>query len=146
MQMIKNVCQGKCISNCPEGKYLYENINTGKSLCVEDCNSNNLFLNGNKCVTDCKIFNKFAFEGKCLSECPEDYPYTSNGQCRKDPCEDGQFYDFFLDKCYDKCDTISNYLDTETNYCIKNCKNKISNKIFSIFENKCISNCIEQNK
>ena len=142
----KFVYQGKCISNCPEGKYLYENINTGKSLCIEDCNSNNLFLNGNKCVTDCKIFNKFAFEGKCLSECPEDYPYTSNGQCRKDPCEDGQFYDFFLDKCYDKCDTISNYLDTETNYCIKNCKNKISNKIFSIFENKCISNCNEQNK
>ena len=138
--------QGKCLSECPSGKYLYEDLNTGKSLCIDDCNSHNLFLNNNKCVSDCSIINKIAFEGKCISECPDDFPYSINNVCKSEPCEEGKFYDSFSKRCFDKCDSISNYLDTETNYCIKNCKNKNSNKIFSIYENKCISDCNERNK
>ena len=137
---------GKCLSECPEGKYLYEDINTYKNQCVDDCRSHNLYINDNKCVSDCKIFSKISFEGKCLSECPDDFPYTSNNICRSDPCEEGKFYDIFNRKCFYKCDSISNYIDTETNYCINSCKSKKSNKIFSIFENQCISNCNEQNK
>lgn len=138
--------QGKCLFECPKGKYLYEDISTGKTQCIDDCNSHNLYLNNNKCVTDCKIFNKISFEGNCISECPDEFPYTLNNICKSDPCEEGKFYDSFTNKCYDKCDSTSNYLDTETNYCIKNCKSKNSNKIYSIYENKCISNCNELNK
>lgn len=127
----------------PKRKIFIWSITTGKAQCIDDCNSHNLYLNNNKCVTDCKIFNKILFEGNCISECPDEFTYTLNNICKSDPCDEGKFYDSFTNKCYDKCDSTSNYLDTETNYCIKNCKSKNSNKIYSIYENKCIANCNE---
>lgn len=145
----KFLFEGSCISECPEGKYLYENLSQNSKQCVEDCNIHNLYINDNKCVADCKIFNKFIFEGKCLKECPNDFPYSSNGICKSDSCEDGKFYDIFNKKCFDKCESNLNYRDYDTNLCINSCKNLISdnsNKIYSIQENKCISNCNEENK
>ena len=138
---------GKCISECPSGKYLYEDASNNKKVCVEDCRSYNLYINDNKCVINCNIFNKFAFEGKCLSKCPDDYSYSYENICKNEPCEEGKFYDIFYKKCFDKCDSINNYIDKETNFCIDSCKNiKTNNKVFSILKNECIQDCSERNK
>ena len=138
--------EGKCISNCPNGKFLYENLDNGKKMCIEDCSIHNLYSNEDKCVENCEIYNKFKYEGKCLSNCPDDFQYSLNGVCKSDPCEEGKFYDIISKKCFDECDAISKYKDIENNYCVISCKKINSDKIYSIYENKCINNCNEQNK
>ena len=138
--------EGKCMTECPKGKYLYEDLTNGKKLCIDDCRIHNLYSNDNKCVQDCKIFNKMNLNGQCLSECPGDYPYSSNGICKNNPCKDGEFYDFFTGECFSKCDSINNYKNNDNDICINSCKNINFNKIYSIQNDTCISNCNEQNK
>lgn len=137
---------GKCISECPEGKYLYEDLSQNKKYCIDDCSIHNLYINDNKCVKDCAIFNKKIFNGKCLTECPNDYPYSSEGICKKYPCGENEFYDIFNNKCFNSCDSINNYKNVDNDFCINSCNNIDSNKIYSIQNNLCINNCTEQNK
>ena len=137
---------GKCISECPEGKYLYEELSQNKKYCIDDCSIHNLYINDNKCVKDCIIFNKKILNGECLKECPNDYPYSKDNICRKDPCEEGEFYDAFNKKCLSKCDSLNNYQNIDNDFCINSCININSNKIYSIQNNLCINNCTQQNK
>ena len=60
------------MTECPNGKYLYEDLTNGKKLCIDDCQIHNLYSNDNKYVQNCKIFNKMNLNGQCLSECPGD--------------------------------------------------------------------------
>ena len=105
-----------------------------------------MYLNDNKCVKNCSTLNKFIFEDECVFKCPEKYNYIVNGECKMDPCETGKFYDFINKNCLDKCYMNSKYLDVNTNLCVNSCRNINSISIYSIQENKCISNCNEQNK
>ena len=126
--------EGKCMKDCPQGKYLYEDLTNGKKYCIDDCQMHNLYSNDNKCVKDCKIFGKMNLNGQCLSECPEEYPYSLNGICRNNPCKDGEFYDIFTEQCYPKCDSLNNYKKIDNGFCINSCKNINSNK--NIFSSK----------
>jgi hypothetical protein len=134
------------MSECPEGKYLYEDIITNEKSCVSDCKQLNMYLNDNKCIEECSTFNKVIFNGECLSKCPEKYNYIVDGECRIDPCDNGKFHDFINKICLDKCDVNSNYLDIDTDLCVNSCRNINSISTYSIQGNKCINNCNEQNK
>lgn len=114
--------EGKCVFECPSGKYLYENPNSNSKQCVDNCQSYNLFINDKKCISDCSIYNKFSFEDSCLTSCP-------SGYYKYEDIDKGKKY------CVSDCRTLNLYINDDK--CVSDCT--IYYKL--IFEGQCISQC-----
>ena len=148
--------EGKCVFECPSGKYLYENKDTNTKQCVDNCRLYNLFANDNKCVTDCSTYNKFTFEGSCLTDCPSGlYLYEDISSSKKQCIDDCRSHNLYINngKCVSDC-SIFNKLQFEGE-CMSQCPSDFSyssngicksdpcedGKFYDFFKKECIAKC-----
>ena len=124
--------QNKCLSQCPDGYYLYENI------CYEKCpygNSQKLYASDSKTCVACTQDQGFYIEydedtnteniiRRCYSKCPVDYLFHNSGSnicystkeflnCREKNMTVGKVYSYFnVDDpytCYPSCGATGAY-------------------------------------